>query len=326
MISGLSFLAICFPVRRCIVPNHFRGSAVVAPNQLLNESARLRIVHAADLPSMGKEPMLRAFVDEMAQVKPDVLLVTGDIAYDSSEKWFTFVEAQFARLETMGIHVITVPGNHERKGWVTWLRHFGQTPNHRADFGAVTLLSLDSAHGRDRLTPSQYLWLKAQLENARGQTVIIQMHHPIFSPGASRYGDGDKSGGSLQGYKKAFVKLCRQYDVAMVLSGHWHQDAVYDLEGRFRDDAAEFPGTKFVVTTSLGDSARRVTRWPHKNFGYRILEFEGHRLVRYTSDPEGQEQAPPIFSTILGTYLPKTHPHDNANTSLCARCAKAAPR
>jgi hypothetical protein len=126
----------------------------------------------------------------------------------------------------------------------------------------------------------------------------------MFPPGKALHGDGDQASGNLQGYKKAVLQLCRKHNVAIVLSGHWHQDAVYDGEGQLRDDTSDFPGTKFVVTTALGDSIRRVTRWPHKYFGYRILDFEEGRLIRYTHDPEGKGLKPPIFSTPLGTYLP----------------------
>lgn len=263
---------------------------------------RFRIVHAADFPSLGKEPMLRQFVDEMAVVKPVAVLATGDIAYDTSEAWLDFIESQFQRLEAMGIRVIVVPGNHERKGWAPWLRRFGTTLDHRVDLGPVTVLSLDSAHGRDRMTPSQFQWFKGQLEATKGRTVLVQVHHPIFPPGSAIVGDGDGTGGTLRGFQKRFVDLCKQQGVAMVLSGHWHADSVWDAEGNYRDDRSDFPGPKFVVTTALGDSTRRVTRWPHQYFGYRILEFEGGRLLNYTQDLGGKGALQVIASTPLGTY------------------------
>lgn len=264
---------------------------------------RMVLVHAADFPSTGKEAMLEHFVDEMAVLKPNALLASGDLAYDSSETWYRFLMAQFRRLEAMGIPVIACPGNHERGGWSRYLENFGPHTTHRVDLGPFAILSLDSAHGRDRLTPSQFQWFREQLDALNGRVPLVQLHHPIFPPGAAIQGDGEKSGGPLFGFRDGFVRLCLERQVPIVLTGHWHQDAVFDSDGRFRDDTADFPGTKFVVTTALGDALRRVTRWPYRYNGYRILVFEKGRLVRYTQDLPGQPSPSPIASTPSGTWL-----------------------
>jgi len=264
---------------------------------------KLTLVHAADFPSTGKEAMLEQFVDEMAVVKPQAFLASGDLAYDSSEAWYTFMLVQFRRLEAMGIPVIACPGNHERGGWARFLNHFGPRTTHRVDLGPFRILSLDSAHGRDRLTPSQFQWFRGQLDSLDGRVPLVQLHHPVFPPGAAILGDGEKSGGPLFGFRDGFVRLCLERQVPIVLTGHWHQDAVFDSTGRFRDDTADFPGTKFVVTTALGDALRHVTRWPHSYHGYRLLLFEQGRLVRYTQDLPGQPSPTPIASTPSGTWL-----------------------
>jgi hypothetical protein len=264
---------------------------------------RMVLVHAADFPSTGNEAMLEQFVDEMAVVKPQAFLASGDLAYDSSAAWYHFMLGQFRRLEAMGIPVIACPGNHERGGWARYLNAFGPFTTHRVDLGPFAILSLDSAHGRDRLTPSQFHWFREQLDTLGGRVPLVQLHHPIFPPGEAILGDGEKSGGPLFGYRDAFVRLCLERQVPIVLTGHWHQDAVFDATGRFRDDTADFPGTKFVVTTALGDALRRVTRWPHRYNGYRILVFEKGRLVKYTQDLPGQPSPTPIASTPSGTWL-----------------------
>lgn len=269
---------------------------------------RFRIVHAADLPFPGNEARLTQFVAEMAVVRPHAILMTGDMAYDTDPRWFTFLEAQFARLEAMGILVISCPGNHERKGWAPYLRSFGPHTFHRVNLGPLAILSLDSAHGRDQLTPSQFRWLKKELANLGGRTPLIQVHHPIFPPGAAKQGNGDGSGGTMMGFQREFVRLCEAKGVIAVLTGHWHQDAVFDAEGRLRDDRPDFAGTKYVTTVSLGDSIRRVVRWPHSYFGYRILDFEDGRLVRYTHDLPGLPSPPPIASTPAGTNLSEVRP------------------
>jgi 3',5'-cyclic AMP phosphodiesterase CpdA len=269
----------------------------------LDARGHFRIVQVADFPNLGHEDMLRRFVDEMAIVKPAAVLAMGDVAYDTSKPFLDFIESQFNRLEAMGIRVIVIPGNHERKGWVAWLSRFGTNLNHRVDVGPVTVISLDSGQGRNRFTPSQIQWFEAQLASARGRTILVQAHHPIFPAGTAQVGDGGGTGGYLAGFQKRFVKLCAEYGVTMVLAGHWHSDAVFDDHGNLRDDRPDFPGTKFVVTTCLGDATRQATRWPHRYSGYRILDFEGGKLVSYTQDLEGKGGAQPIASTPLGTFL-----------------------
>ena len=269
---------------------------------------RMLLVHAADFPSTGKEVLLERFVDEMAVVRPQAFLASGDLAYDSSETWYRFMLAQFRRLEALGIPVIACPGNHERGGWARFLNHFGPHTTHRVDLGPFRVLSLDSAHGRDRLTPSQFHWFRQQLETLEGRVPLVQMHHPTFPPGSAIHGDGEKSGGPLFGFRDPFVKLCLERRIPIVLTGHWHQDAVFDAEGQLRDDRPDFPGTKFVVTTALGDALRRVTRWPHRYHGYRALTFEQGELLRYTHDLPGQASPTPIASTPSGTWLKEARP------------------
>jgi hypothetical protein len=269
---------------------------------------RMVMVQAADFPRTGKEAMLVQFVDQMAVVKPQAFLATGDLVYDASDTWYRFMLGQFRRLETMGIPVIACPGNHERGGWAQYLNCFGPRTTHRVDLGRYRVISLDSAHGRDRLTPSQFRWLRGQMDTLEGRVPLIQLHHPIFPPGAAVLGNGGTSGGPLFGFRDAFVRLCLERQVPIVLTGHWHQDAVFDSDGRFRDDTSDFPGTKFVVTTALGEDVRHVTRWPHSYSGYRMLVFDQGRLVRYTQDLPGQPSPTPIASTPLGTLPGEARP------------------
>jgi len=302
----------CYRFRVAAAPPPAATSASLVrmpgPAEIWTQAAwprRFRIVHATDLPFPENASRLTDFVDEMTVVRPSAIVISGDMAYDPSPSWFAFLETQFRRLEAMGIPVITCPGNHERKGWAQYLRTFGPHTFHRVNLGPLAILSLDSAHGRDQFTPSQFRWLKGELDHLDGRTPLIQVHHPIFPPGQAKQGHGDGSGGTLLGFQRDFVKLCEAKGVAAVLTGHWHQDAVFDTSGSLRDDRPDFPGTKYVVTASLGDCIRHVVRWPHSYFGYRILEFEDGRLVRYTHDLPGEPHPTPIASTPAGTYLPE---------------------
>jgi predicted phosphodiesterase len=261
---------------------------------------KLRLVFAADLAPPERAALLDQFVLEMEALRPDAVLLGGDLTYHESEPWYAHVRERMRRLELAGIPVIVAAGNHERKGWPLFLRHFGHRPTHRVDLGGLSILTLDSAHGRDQLTPSQFHWLEAQLNDLGGRSAVIQLHHPVFPAGAAIHGEAGGSGGSLQGFQKRFLRLCAEKNVAAVLSGHWHSDAVFDSSGRLRDDTAEFPGTKFIVTTALANELRQVTRWPLVRYGYRVLEFEDGKLLRYTHGNDALGRPAPVASTPLG--------------------------
>ena len=253
--------------------------------------AVLHIAQIADLPPPGRENLMRRFVAEMRLRRPDAVLVTGDINYTGSETNINFMHAELAALDAP---VIMTAGNHEREAWHRYLRVFGAR-DHRTNFGPLAILSVDSAHGRDALTPSTFRWLSGELNRLGGRTAIVQMHHPIFPPGSTANSEAGGTGGYLHGYRQAFIDLCRQHKVALVLSGHWHQDAVFDSEGRFRADRSDFPGTKFVTTTALGADVRQVfDRSPVRN-GYRWMEFVDGQLTSFSSDPRN-----PVPSTALG--------------------------
>lgn len=254
--------------------------------------ATLRLVQIADLPPPGYEPLMRQFIADMRVKKPDAVLVTGDINYEGAASNIQFIYSQLAQLDAP---VIMTAGNHERTAWHRYLRVFGAR-DQRTNFGPLAILSLDSAHGRDALTPSMFRWLQQELAHLDGRTPLVQIHHPVFSPGATAVPEAGGTGGYLHGFRRAFIELCRQYGVAIVLSGHWHQDAVYDSSGKFRADRVDFPGTKFVVTTALGAEVRQVFADSRTNNGYRWIEFTGGKLGAYSSDPRN-----PVPSTALGS-------------------------
>ena len=78
-------------------------------------------------------------------------------------------------MENLGIPVVSCPGNHERKAWIQYLRHFGPITWHRVDFGPFTILSLDSGHGRDQFTPAQFAWFKRELADTAAFVTALDL-------------------------------------------------------------------------------------------------------------------------------------------------------
>ena len=254
----------------------------------------LHIAQIADLPPPGSEPLMRRFVADMQRRRPDAVLVSGDINYTGTESNIQFLYGQLALLDAP---VIVAAGNHEREAWHRYLRVFGAR-DHRVNFGPLAIFSLDSAHGRDALTPSTWGWLQQEMTHLDGRTPLIQLHHPVFPPGHSASSESSGTGGYLRGYRRAFLSLCEKYHVSVVLSGHWHQDAVFDQLGNFRSDRIDFPGTKYVVTTALGAEARKVFADSPVRNGYRWLEFANGQLISYSSDPHNPIPSTPLDMSV----------------------------
>lgn len=276
-----------------------RSVAETKPAKPRDPSGRWKVVHIADLPPPGRDDLLSLFLARMSEVKPDLILASGDLGYGDTAADFDRITAFLKALEDQGAVVVSCPGNHERKAWIQYLRHFGPDTWHRVDFGPFTILSLDTAHGRDQLTPAQFGWFERELADTQGRSVLVQLHHPVFPSGTTGSGEAKGSGGILGPRRADFIRSCADHGVLAVLSGHWHSDAVFDSSGRLRDDRPDFPGTKFIVTTTLGNEIRRVTRWPKSYFGWRLLTFEKGSLLSYTADLDGDGKPDPIASEPL---------------------------
>lgn len=243
----------------------------------------ISIVQLADLPVLGGagkgDALFQQIIDEINIINPHVVLLTGDLAYGGS--W-----DQYSRLlkamQGFDMPVIAVPGNHEYEGWGAYLKLLGQ-PYHSVDYGNYRFISLNSGHGKDQLTQSQYAWLRRQLQRSKPETVpLIQIHHPLHhKPGLRGY---------LQVHVQDVVELVRQYRIPIVLSGHWHGDAVYDSQGQERTDTWQFKGAPYVVTTTAGADLRKDYSNSPLHYGYRIVRLKQHQLLNYTYDYDGDGQ------------------------------------
>jgi len=239
---------------------------------------QVSIVQMADLPTLGRgdgDQRLQQIIDEINIINPDVVLMTGDIAYGGS--WDQY-HRLLAAMEKINAPVIAAPGNHEYEGWAGFLTLIGE-PYHAVQFGHLQFISLNSGHGRDQLTEAQYRWLKGELDKLEGHTPIVQLHHPIHHRPDLR--------GYLAVHVQDLVQAFKQLKVPIVLAGHWHGDAVYDEDGQDRRDTWYFPGTPYVVTTAAGADLREKYSSSPLHHGYRLIRLDKHVLVTYTYDMDG---------------------------------------
>jgi len=265
-----------------------RPKAVHVVNDFPKE---VSIVQMADLPTLGRgdgDQRLQQIIDEINIINPELVLMTGDIAYGGS--WDQYYRLLVA-MEKIDAPVIAAPGNHEYEGWAGFLTLIGE-PYHSVRYGNLQIISLNSGHGRDQLTESQFQWLEDEVGQLQGRTPVIQLHHPIHHRPDLR--------GYLAVHVPDLVQTFKQLNVPIVLAGHWHGDAVYDETGQDRRDTWYFPGTPYVVTTAAGADLREKYSSSPLHHGYRLIRLDEHILVTYTYDMDGDGYRDATSSIPMG--------------------------
>ena len=87
---------------------------VMAPQLLVNEGSAFEEYLAQDRKMLRESlEILETLVTSILELKPDIVLVTGDLTKDGERVSHELVAAQLHRLIDAGIQVLVVPGNHD---------------------------------------------------------------------------------------------------------------------------------------------------------------------------------------------------------------------
>lgn len=243
--------------------------------------ARVRFVAFGDSGSGGSDQM--ALLEQLAEVPFDLMIHTGDIAYDDGtraefERTFFDVYAQLLRSFPMfpssGNHeyhtddaapfreVFALPENGGARGRERW---------YSFDWGDVHFVALDT----EKMGPEQAAWLEADLARNQRRWTIVYGHRPPFSSGHH---------GSSGAFRRTFVPILERHGVDLVLSGHDHH---YE---RIKPQN----GVQYVVTGGGGRGTYGVGISSFTGFSEEVIHFvlvqvEGDTLSLHAIDGTGQE-------------------------------------
>jgi len=194
----------------------------------------------------------------IAEQRPDLVIHTGDVTVDGAG-----VKADLAYcaglMNGLGIRWRAVPGNHDvgdarhvrqpvsAERLANWRRHFG--PDHwvedaGADAGGWRLVGLDAMliGSGEPQEIEQALWLDRVMREGRGRQIAWFLHRPLFVDDPQ---EGDTGYWSVKPQpRSALMALVRQYQVAVVASGHLHKAR------DFARDATRYiwsPASSFLV-------------------------------------------------------------------------------
>lgn len=236
-----------------------------------------------------------AFVDDMLELKPNAVVITGDLTLNGEEASHNELRGLLTKLKDNGIDVFVMTGNHDvnttayryTKDGVEEIPSFGsqQFEDHWWDFGygdalsqdrwsnsyiaklndTTWLLSVDSNTGsKGTVRRSTLDWIEENLKEAQanGIRVVSATHQNLFV-----HNDGFVWGYQLNN-ANALIELYERYGVEVNLSGHLHVQTI-----------AESNGIADIAVSSLVDTPLQ----------YGILTVSGSRLSYRTKEISNKE-------------------------------------
>jgi hypothetical protein len=228
---------------------------------------------------VSNPPARRALVARIAQEKPDVLLMSGDLPYNGSvAKDYDVYREETAAWKAEGLKVFPTVGNHElhgSHGIENWWTAFPELKGRRwysVQFGEAYILALDSDL---ELTPGsvQSTWVASQLEALPRQTryVFVLLHHPpvadpiLHDPSHSVRSNENALAQQLEAAAKRLTAKI------VVVSGHIH---AYE---RF-----ERGGVVYLVSGGGGAKQYRVERSPSDLYQDNV--FPNFHYMKFVSE------------------------------------------
>jgi len=236
--------------------------------------AKVSFVAFGDSGSGSSDQM--AIRDQLETVPLDLMIHTGDIAYESGtmtqfEDYYFSVYADLIRSFPMYPAI----GNHDES--TIYEQNFDLPWAERGhnwysfDHGDVHFVALDT----NEIGPEQARWLESDLAATDRPWKVVYGHHPPYSSGEH---------GSSMEFRQTFGPILEKYNVDLVLSGHDH-----DYER-----IAPQNGVHYVVTGGGGRGTRAVSSSSFTDFSEAVLNFvyvevQGDQLLLHAIDGEGTE-------------------------------------
>lgn len=227
----------------------------------------------------------RWLVDRIAEEKPDMLLLSGDVPYNGSvANDYAVYQSESGSWRTAELRVYPAMGNHELQKTevqnpANWWGAFPQLKGRRwysVKFGNTYILTLDSNLCLDAGSRQQ-AWIVDQLDHLPKGTkfVFVSLHHP---PVADPVPDDPGHSGRPNEHELAVLLAAKAPTIGasiVVIAGHVHN---YE---RFYQD-----GVVYLVSGGGGAKPKQVTRTvadfyhdpAFPNYHYVKFVFDGKRL------------------------------------------------
>jgi 3',5'-cyclic AMP phosphodiesterase CpdA len=188
----------------------------------------MQIVQLSDLHVGGlfKEDAFNTIVNEVNELSPDVVIISGDLTDDGLI--FQFQQARALIQKINCSNLITLPGNHDYRhtGYLLFKKFFPFSKQIH-EFENLVILTLGTARpDRDEgeVGHRQNVWMEDVLDRHNGKTKIVVMHHHLIAIPDTGYANvvGILDAGDT-------LRACLESKVDLVLCGHKHRPWIWNL-------------------------------------------------------------------------------------------------
>ena len=252
----------------------------------------VRLLHLSDIHFGAEDAEALAAVEKFAAlIKPDAVLIAGDITQSGRRSEFEAARAWFDRL---GFQPIAAPGNHDTPIFhlpARMMAPFDRYARYMAGLdcvgrlvelggGLVRVSAINTARGvQGRINWADGVIdlddLEAALsrlaEGPEGAWRILVCHHPLAEPGHSRIAVDTKRGGEA-------LRRCAGARVDAIVTGHIHDAFAHPIEGLHRP----------MVQMGSGTLSKRLRA---TRPGFCVISIDGEHMVQEicTIDRNGLE-------------------------------------
>lgn len=294
-VTASIFLVGCAKPELTIV--HVSDMHYFSPSLIENEDFMWKVAMESDGKDTVQSALIaQAFVDDMIKLKPDAVVVTGDLTLNGEEASHEELRDLLGKLKDIGIEVYVMTGNHDvnmtayryTNDGVEEVPSFGSQrfEDHWWDFGygdalsqdrwsnsyiaklneKTWLLAVDSNTGsKGTIRKSTLDWIDENLAKAKqeGIRVISATHQNLFVHNEN----------FVWGYQlnnaAALIELYESYGVEVNLSGHLHVQTIVESNGIADIAVSALVDTplQYGVLTVSGD-----------RFSYRTREISNEAL------------------------------------------------
>jgi hypothetical protein len=230
------------------------------------------------------QPGVRKWLaQKVAEEKPDILLLTGDMPFHGSDPadWKVYSQETAAWTQEQ-VRVYPTIGNHEglpdpAKGIANYFAAYPQIEKHNyysVQLGNVYLITLDSSTFMGGAWP-QHRWLQAQLAHipSSADFVFFLFHAPLVSDLQTAFmlGIPDPSALSLRHELEASAGKSRAKFV--VFNGHIHNYERFDVNGIMHVISGGGGARPYPIFIRGDQDLYQAGTYP--NFNYLVITLEG---------------------------------------------------
>jgi 3',5'-cyclic AMP phosphodiesterase CpdA len=250
-----------------------------------------RIAHFSDLHCGSpyfQADMLDAAIEEIGEIRPDVMVVSGDLTADGFKGEYELAREYVDRIECDDL--IVVPGNHDSRnvGYVHFEELFGPRRSilHRDGVSIVAEDSSEPDLDHGQIGRGRYPRIEEEFSKPADLRIFVLHHHLLPVPGTGRERNIVHDAGDL-------LEVLLASGCNLVLAGHKHVPYAWKLENLF------------VVTTGTVSTLRLRG---HTRPCYNLIEIEREwvRIVR-KYPREGQD--------LIIEFSRETHEYEKGDPS-----------